>query len=108
MWCVNGFLEEKEGLLRETSKRNHRGAFYCQNDGNRQRTSGWLLGAAFSCGSPRTHPGIWISKVWSRLVDNSHQNLSMINSLLWGRVKLEHCDVFEDRIAHNKHANLIL
>lgn len=92
-WCVNGFLEDKVGLLRESSKAKSQRCFLLPKQWkHRHKSSVGLVGAA---GSSGRHPGIEISNAWSHLVDNIRQFLSMINSIFWGLVKLEHCGIFK-------------
>lgn len=48
-------------------------------------------------------------------MDNIHPNLPMINSIFWGLVKVERCDITAGELFHlvkksqnSKHANVIL
>lgn len=84
---VNGFLEG--GLLREGSKeKSQRCALLPKRWKHGDKTSVWLL----------VHPEhilafrfLTFGAVWW---DNCHQNSAVINSIFWGRVKLEHCDIY--------------
>lgn len=84
-WELLGSWMDRVGLLREMCKAKSQRYLLLSNQWkHRHITSMLAVRAAFSCfSSSRIYLGIYISNVWSHLVDDIHQNLSMINFIFW-------------------------